>query len=187
MEHLEQHLPHSECTEEHGILLILKKFPALSHKAPIFVPASSSHCPSVFLTKLLFICPFSSDRSAHLYLWPLSCYLSAYLALISCSLPVSIPPRPLHPHPPSRFGYLLALPGVSVRMPNHFHLPRGGAFEGNSSPRFLYPTLHFKILPPSLLDMSRPHAPAWTSVEMSQAITNFSQNKTHACLVHSAL
>lgn len=109
MEHLEQHLPHSECTEEHGILLILKKFPALSHKAPIFVPASSSHCPSVFLTKLLFICPFSSHRSAHLYHWPLSCYLSAYLALISCSLPVSIPPRPLHPHPPSRFGYLLAI------------------------------------------------------------------------------
>ena len=74
--------------------------------------------------------------------------------------------------------------GGPVRMPSHFSPPRGGDFEGNSSPRFLYPTLHFKIPHPSLPDMARPHSPAWTSMEMSQSVTDLSQNKTQACLVH---
>lgn len=100
MGHLEQHLSHSECTEEHGILLILqKKVPALSHKAPIFVPASFSHCPSVFLTKLLFICPFSSPRwlssSLSLAAVMLSLCLScSHLLLSACLHPSPAPPSP---------------------------------------------------------------------------------------------
>lgn len=51
MEHLEQHLSHSERTEERGILRLLReKVPALFHEAPIFSSASSSCCPSVYLS-----------------------------------------------------------------------------------------------------------------------------------------
>lgn len=82
--------------------------------------------------------------------------------------------------------HLLALPGVYVWRPNHFY-PR------KEEPWRVIQALRFLVLPlvlgnHPLNSRMRPGlSPAATSMQISQSITNFSRNKTHACLSHSAL